>query len=852
MNKKGFTLVELLAVIVILVILSALVVPSVFKMVRNAKENSYEVLIDSFENNARLYVSRHRDEIEAHLDTYNYYSLTLEDLKDENLLKLPVTDPRTDEDIDLDKKIFIVRETDKTLSICYEDRECYAPIFLVDKITDSKNVVSGNTEGLHFNSSTNTYYYRGGNPNNWIAFNGELWRIVKINNDNTIKIIYEGKKNKTGTEQDGNIGNNTFDDSNANSYNSAVGIKTRLQNWYNSNITENNRAKVESFAWCIGKTAYSGSGVSTATFLSNECGTKTGSTTIGLLNAGDYLYASLDSNCTTSYKTTGDNGTSCKKDNYLYKNVYNYWTITPDNNSTKVWTVNSTGALGPTIDANNTAHIRPVINLKSNVYIAQGNGKLDNPYIIKDIVSVDNEKPVITLLGDNPMVINLGASFMDPGATAMDNVDGNITNRIIKTTNLNINTAGTYKITYVVSDISGNKTSRDRIINVVSGANKPVLAEGMTPIKWDGSKWVNTTENDSSWFNYDTTEKKWANAKTADGSMWVWIPRYVYRITNGWHSNSTGTIEVKFSKGINDTIGGTVSLVNNGKATDSDGTWTSHPGFTFGNTELTGIWVAKYEATSVEEVTNSTAGDNVTTKTVKIVPNVQSWRYITTGNAFTAIRKMESNGDYGWITASGLKEDGTYTNDNNNIDAHLMKNSEWGAVAYLSKSQYGKNTEEIAINTSSDFITGTGGMSASTTGNIYGIYDISGGAMEMVSAYVDNGDGNLTNYGLSIINAVNKYKDIYTIGSTDTNHNNYNLTINKKGDAVYETSNNTDASYAWFNDYAYMPNAKDPWFYRGGDWNGGVFVGAFYFVRTGGNPSSNNGFRPVLVVHAGL
>ena len=150
-------------------------------------------------------------------------------------------------------------------------------------------------------------------------------------------------------------------------------------------------------------------------------------------------------------------------------------------------------------------------------------------------------------------------------------------------------------------------------------------------------------------------------------------------------------------------------------ANASNNKWTNHPAFTFGSDQLTGFWVAKYEATAAEGVANSTGGDNVTSKTVKIIPNVQSWRYISVGNSFTAIRKMESNSVYGWPTASGLKEDGTYTNDNNNIDAHLMKNSEWGAVAYLSKSQYGKNTEEIAINTSSDFITGTGG-SASTTG----------------------------------------------------------------------------------------------------------------------------------------
>ena len=47
-------------------------------------------------------------------------------------------------------------------------------------------------------------------------------------------------------------------------------------------------------------------------------------------------------------------------------------------------------------------------------------------------------------------------------------------------------------------------------------------------------------------YNYGETEstRKWANAKTSDGSMWVWIPRYAYSITSGYHSSSTGNIEV--------------------------------------------------------------------------------------------------------------------------------------------------------------------------------------------------------------------------------------------------------------------------------------------------------------------
>jgi type IV pilus assembly protein PilA len=434
-----------------------------------------------------------------------------------------------------------------------------------------------------------------------------------------------------------------------------------------------------------------------------------------------------------------------------------------------------------------------------------------------------------------------------------------------------------------VSDSSNYTTIVNQLgYDSSKGVNEPKLVTGMTPIKWNGTDWVTTTANDSDWYNYNTTDKKWANAKTADGSMWVWIPRYIYKITSNHHSNTTGTIEVQFSKGINDnwnsaTIG---NISTDTTANASNNTWTKHPAFTFGDTELTGIWVAKFEATAVEGVANGhtsdgscpIAGDNVSTKTIRIVPNVASWRCINIGNAFTATRNMESSSVYGWATASGLQADGTYTTDANNIDTHLMKNTEWGAVAYLSKSAYGKNAEEIWINNDRNYTTGcaansatqggndgclntyesTNGVKASTTGTIYGIYDLSGSAWERVSAYVNNGNGNLAGQGASIINANGKYKDVYTVGGTDDQANNYALTVNKKGDAVWETSNNINGSYSWFSDYSYMPNSSYPWFIRGGLLDVGSGAGAFSFHSTSGGPRSRDGFRPVLLVNAGL
>jgi prepilin-type N-terminal cleavage/methylation domain-containing protein len=479
LNKKGFTLVELLAVIVILGILATLLVPSIFKMVRNAKENSYNVLIESFEENAKLYVSRHRDEIENYLDQYNYYSFTLNDLKSDNLLKTPITDPRTDEQIDLSKKIYIVRDTNQTLSVCYEERGCYAPIKLVDKLIDPTNIVTGAIQGLHQDASNNFYYYAGSNPNNWVEFNGILWRIVKVNSDNSIKLIYEGIREGSGTTENGAISNEPYDNSNVNNFNNSITIKTTLQNWYDKNIDTNNKTKVLPVQWCMGAVTYSTSGITKASFLSDECATKTSNTySIGLLSGSEYLYSSIDSTCLTSYKTTGDFGYTCKNQNYLYKNVYNYWTMIPDNTSTNVWTVQSVGSLGAPMTASSSNHIRPVITLKNDVYIDRGNGSIDTPYVLKDIISIDKINPIITMNGANPININIGDTYADAGATAIDNVDGNITNKIITMSNVDVNHYGTYKVTYVVSDISGNKTSISRTVNVRLSVDILLIAGG--------------------------------------------------------------------------------------------------------------------------------------------------------------------------------------------------------------------------------------------------------------------------------------------------------------------------------------------------------------------------------------
>jgi len=209
-----------------------------------------------------------------------------------------------------------------------------------------------------------------------------------------------------------------------------------------------------------------------------------------------------------------------------------------------------------------------------------------------------------------------------------------------------------------------------------------------------------------------------------------------------------------------------------------------------------------------------------------------------------------------------------YNNNNSTLNSHMMKNDEWGAVAYLSKSKYGKETEEVWINNSSSYITGsagnsasasqdvgttndytsTQGVKASTTGTVYGVYDMSGGAHEYVAAYVNGENNRLIIYGKALINGETKTKNVYEKASRDYYEDNYNANSSKYGDAVYEVSKSGGYYSSWYGDYSHFPDFYGYFFERGSGYSRGAYAGVLAFHYSSGGSTNRYSFRPVLAV----
>ena len=504
-----------------------------------------------------------------------------------------------------------------------------------------------------------------------------------------------------------------------------------------------------------------------------------------------------------------------------------------------------------------------------------------------------------------------------------------------------------------------------------------------------GGHWESLTKseiasNTDNWFNY--TNKQWANAVTVTKDSlskyqdkhttidnndvlgyWVYIPRYAYevmrpnavdKVVNDTTARDEGGFDIHFET-VSDTkkipaascnlgISTADQMWANGAPTSSAGptsanilakdyrtgcdidrtypgndatksngqtTWATHPAFTWGDTELNGLWVGKFETTG-----------KLNAPTVKPNQHANISEYIGEFSTMAKSIGKEDKCNVGGNAISGIEQN---SHNLQTTKSHMLKNSEWGAVAYLSASKYGSGVNGTQINsaypsssadangTSSRYgITGCGpynasgststytdgtalssdliesptacsqniakayngsiGILASTTNNIYGIYDMSGGAYEYVmgnlTGYDDQSETSKSSYMTTQVKPpyVDLYKESpygnFTSGVSSGAANNpvdwgagtYEYYWNNDictwetcgGHALHETKQYqsvSSISQSWGSDYSNFVFSSYRWFLRGGSASTGSSAGLFYSHNVSGSSNSDIGFRSALL-----
>ena len=616
------------------------------------------------------------------------------------------------------------------------------------------------------------YRYRGANPKNYVTFNNEVWRIIGVlpTDDGTGKI-----ENRIKIIKDQSIGNKYWDTGNSNNWARPATLNTELNTTYLNSLDSTAQNMIGDAKYYLG--GYKDTTITSEVMYSYERKIKNTTSNefyygtnpnnlvgkLGLMYASDYGYAASDE-CKQTLNNY--NNTTCKNNNWLFKSN-NEWILPQNaNDSGGVFYFYSGGSVSCNYRAGGWQFaVRPGLYLKSSVQIIGGSGTSTDPYVI--------------------------------GINQKD----------------------------------------------TSGANAPVLASNMVPVYYDDSKnvWKCADKDNKDivtrWYHYDY--KMWANAVTINYSdssiknkyfnsngtlkikpgeevlmddittMWVWIPRFNTTTPsnyNGGTQAKPNAIDVTFVK-------------QNEVALDA---------FTFGNKELSGFWYGKFEishTTLTSSETNDNLGCNNETCSnangIIIKPNITSLGRNNVSNFFYASRSMEQTGNsFGFVSSE--------------VDTHMSKNNEWGAVAYLTHSIYGRCTgstscTEVGINNNNNYKTGYGapagsgtgdfneaynttrGKDASTTNNIYGIYDMSGGRYEYVMGVYNNSKSS------SGFNSLpdSKYYNNYT-------------TTEYQGHALYGTK-------GWYYDGNDVLDTSKSWYARGGGYNSGATAGVFnYYTYYGG------------------
>ncbi len=439
------------------------------------------------------------------------------------------------------------------------------------------------------------------------------------------------------------------------------------------------------------------------------------------------------------------------------------------------------------------------------------------------------------------------------------------------------------------------------------------LDANMIPVKYTGSttnaQWTSLanpedSSNQGNWYNYNN--KQWANAITVKDpskyknqtrvvdqsdilGYWVYIPRYAYEVMRRDGTDkpvSAQNFLIHFekktdakrhpaacsttSKDYRTQCGLDRSYIKGQPS--NQGTWATHPAFTFGSKELNGIWFAKFETT----------GTNTQPTVLPNERHIEGWYSSLYIGGFYTVAKSLGVNDPNNVGGNSV----TTTQNAHHLaklSSHMVNNNDWGAATYLSASKYGAGYNGVHINASSAnhdssygttgcgpqsngntnsysdsgtlgtpqacgnadrSYNGTLGQLASTTNNPTGIYDMSGGGWEYTAA----------SYGSDLSNSSTSY---FNSAAHPPYVNTYNITNMNSctfatcgGQALYETNDGvgTDiGGHMWNGQYMDFRPAYYPWFYRGGCYSSGSYAGLFYTYDSNGIGDYSYAFRVALV-----
>ena len=430
MKKNGFTLVEITVCVVLLVTIFLIVVPKVNTMIKQKKQDSYNSLISTIKDAAQAYVYLNVNIVDDAIESQGYYEVSIRTLQENELLENKLENPLTDKNIPSTSIVKIIKNNEEYIykfSLDYQ--------YLLEHIIDlysSEETRTSNGLKKDNTPDQNIRYY-GSDPNNYVRFNNELWRIIGVFGNN-VKLVRKdslGSLSWDSSESsiNGGVGINQWGeskDADGNEY-AGADLQVYLNKMYyggtsvtcyggtkNSTTTcptntldNTAKALIDNHTWNTGapnhSTLYNSTTQSydTVEFYKAERGTVNGKicssgtycndtvtrTTewtgyIGLPYVTDYAYASSENDCNT--KIDRSSTYKCKNNNWMHRST-STWYMSPyafPNNATSVWYVYGDGSSGLSLAADALSAF-PTIYLKSNVIIESGNGTSSSPYILK-------------------------------------------------------------------------------------------------------------------------------------------------------------------------------------------------------------------------------------------------------------------------------------------------------------------------------------------------------------------------------------------------------------------------------------------------------------------------------------